>query len=88
MTVITPGRNEPGWKTRVTCVGGEWEKGCGAVLEIEKSDLFVVRSHDICGPRAEPTFRCPCCKVSTGVKGEFSDLPSREAFFAAQPKES
>ncbi|HEU0050484.1 MAG TPA: hypothetical protein VFQ60_00305 [Patescibacteria group bacterium] len=84
MRKLGPGCNEEGWKTVVSCAGERDEMGgavgCGAPLEIEKADLYLVHQHDISGSRDEVKFTCPSCGVENKMPdGEFfRDLPMKE----------
>lgn len=93
MKILTPGKN-PGireWSDEITCTGaGNGNHGCGAVLLVSKSDLYMGASH----ARDETTnyvmFMCPQCGAETDLwngdrpnsqfklpRSEFKDLGSR-----------
>ena len=67
MKVITPG---PNWKIQKACTGaGNGDKGCGAVLEIEREDLrfFSSREGYMRDYPAAVVFKCPCCGLTTDI---------------------
>lgn len=70
MKVIKEGK---GFITEVTCTGkGNGGVGCGAVLGINKEDVYVTSSSDYTGDTEYYyTITCPCCGVET-------DIDSRE----------
>lgn len=58
-----------GWKIKQTCTGnGNGGGGCGALLEVEKDDLYITSHTDMTGETDYYyTFQCPCCKVETDI---------------------
>jgi len=76
MKVIKPGNTMGGdWVAKTICTGkGNGGHGCGAELEVSRSDLF--RTYNSCMGRDEThfiTFMCPCC-------GEFTDIYDTDGY--------
>lgn len=86
MKKIVPGYNEPGWTGQVQCTKQKAHfaaqddgKGCGALLEVTKADLYVVPVHDIRGERSEVRFTCFCGAENLMPFGElFTELPYKQ----------
>jgi hypothetical protein len=59
------------WTGKYKCTGsGNGGGGCGAMLEVAKSDLFHTQSSDYGGGTDHfVTFECIICKTWTDVKG-------------------
>ena len=60
------------WSKKVTCTGrGNGGGGCSAILEIEKTDLYITTSqcYGDSYPETHYTFQCHECKVETDVDG-------------------
>ncbi len=87
MKKIGPGYNEDGWSGEAQCVSRKGKRmiGCGARLEVEKSDLFTVRV-DFMGDQSKGVaFVCPCGIENGMPNGElFTDLPSKEEWMKRQ----
>jgi hypothetical protein len=68
MKKLTPGYNEEGWKTAVQCIGDRKKVGCGAMLEIERSDIRLrdLRHFD----KIEASFTCECGASTAFPHGE------------------
>ena len=69
MKIITPGRQQKGWAKEFSCTGhGNGGGGCGAVLLVERNDLYRTSSSHYDGSSEHyVTFRCPSCGVETDV---------------------
>ena len=76
MKVLIPGRDKEGWTGQFECTGNRFceitykgnKKGCGAVLEVERCDLFITSSHDFAsGDFEEVMFTCPECGKHTWI---------------------
>lgn len=59
----------PGWSIEQTCTGkGNGGGGCGALLAVEKEDIYQTSNTDYTGDTDYYwTFRCPCCGVETDI---------------------
>jgi hypothetical protein len=82
MKLIKKGRPQKGWAKEYACSGdGNGGGGCGAVLLVEKTDLFRTGRHYYDGSSdCFVTFACSACGVLTDVKdypGSTRDLPTR-----------
>jgi len=87
MKIVRPGLNRPDWTTEVTCKG-DWNSGCGAVLEVGLSDLYTQHKHDIGGARTSAHCACPACGTRIeihGVTAFVTTLPTCEEWEAANP---
>lgn len=83
MRIIRHGRDYPEWKKRLECTGSKTanragQSGCGALLEVERADLFMHEA--VIGfPQVQsPCFLCPCCCTITPVNETFRGLPNFE----------
>jgi hypothetical protein len=76
MKVIKKGREQKGWAKEFTCTGaGNGGGGCGAVLLVEQSDVYLTHHYDYGGGHdIYNTFRCTLCGVETDIK---ESLPFR-----------
>lgn len=88
MKLITPGKSQRAWRMTVTCEETP-HKGCGAVLEVGREDVFL----DHVGNRGEPetlaSCFCVCCGtlITIGDARPFlMDLPTREDYATAHPE--
>lgn len=65
----------PGWNIEQTCTGkGNGDGGCGAVLLVEKDDIYMTWHTYLAGDTDYYyTFTCPCCDVKTDIPEE--ELP-------------
>lgn len=71
MKVIKPGRKQTGWAMEKECTGkGNGNGGCGAVLLVEQSDIFLTHRHVHVEHDVFHTFKCVCC----GVLTDFDEL--------------
>lgn len=72
MKVLRPGRVQKGWATEAKCTGGGNQGGgCGALLLVEETDVFVTVTGGNYGgdtPESCATFKCPSCGVLTDLK--------------------
>jgi len=60
---VIKGSTDGQWKARVKC------KSCGAVLEVEKSDLYVANTAVHYGGETwEPRLRADCCVCETYIQ--------------------
>jgi len=90
MKIVKEGRPQKGWAKEFKCTGkGNGDGGCGAVLLVEKGDLFhTYRS--FMGREEEwyTTFECPCCKVLTDIQTPFqsSELPHYKEWKSKLPE--
>lgn len=66
----------PGWSIKQKCTGiGNGGGGCGALLEVEREDIYLTSSTDLSGETDYYyTFRCPCCDIETDVPER--DIPA------------
>lgn len=68
MKVVKPGRDQKGWAQEYECTGqGNGGGGCGAVLLVERGDLFYTARHYLSEVETFITFRCMSCKVLTDI---------------------
>jgi hypothetical protein len=87
MKIIGVGPNEEEWHQEVKCgqvLGG----GCGALLELEAADLYVINSRSLSFPEIFICFVCPVCGTRGSVTGPvafFQKLPTEDAWKQAQP---
>lgn len=72
MKVLEPG---PGWSLKVRCTGnGNGGGGCGALLQIEKEDLYITYHHCYDGSTDTfVTFHCCVCGMETDIDNK--DVP-------------
>lgn len=64
------GREQKGWAKEFTCTGkGNGGGGCGAVLLVERDDLYQTSRSSLGETDYFVTFRCPECKVETDAEG-------------------
>ena len=76
MEVIKKGRKQNGWTKEYICTGhGNKDGGCGAVLLVSASDIFISGYFGDYTETGDPafSFKCPDCEVVTDIKS--SDLP-------------
>ena len=86
-----------GWSKEFECTGkGNGGGGCGSILEVSKSDLYLTRQTDLGGCFEQwITFKCCVCGAETDIadypntKGAISEraskgLPSQKEWDAAQ----
>lgn len=73
MRVIREGK---GWFIEEKCTGkGNGGGGCGALLEVEKNDIYLTYSYDYLGDKSTfYTFKCPCCGTENDIDAEY--IPS------------
>ena len=59
----------PGLAIKQKCTGfGNGGGGCGALLEVEREDIYLTSHTDITGETDYfYTFRCPCCSNETDI---------------------
>ena len=74
---------EPGWGLEKTCTGGgNGNLGCGALLRVEKEDLFHTHSYHHDGSHEiYTTFKCLQCEELTDIKDSIPirfHLPDRD----------
>jgi len=83
MKVIEKGREQTGWSTEARCTGvGNRGGGCGALLLVERYDLFQTESSCRDETTYYTTFRCPECGVLTDLPdAPRFRLPSKQAWF-------
>jgi hypothetical protein len=84
MKVLKPGRAKSGWADEFECTGaGNNVKGCGALLEVEMSDLFQTGRHCYDGSSEYfVTFKCGHCGALNDIPDDkqpcrYYDLPAR-----------
>lgn len=80
MKVVKPGRNDPAWKREFDC------GSCGAVVEVERSDLYTTTTDNFLEGRVtlvEFTC-CSCCYENTVEidQGQWKDIPTYEEWKA------
>ena len=91
MRKIAPGYNEAGWTGQVQCTKSRASiavgldgKGCGAMIEVTKADLYIVTAQDIMGSRKEVRFICFCGAENIMPLGElFTNLPNHKEWLAS-----
>jgi hypothetical protein len=75
--ILKPGNpGQTSWAKEYTCTGaGNGGGGCGAVLLVEKDDVFVTASH--CRDETDyfNTFKCAQCGVRTDIKESLPFTP-------------
>ena len=89
MEVIKPGNGQKEWSEEFTCTGkGNGGGGCGALLRVVQSDLFITASGHYDGSTDYyTTFKCSECSVLTDIttKHKFNRaLPNKRAWEALQ----
>lgn len=68
MKVLKPGRPQFGWAKEFTCTGaGNRGGGCGALLLVERADLFQTMHCARDETDYFATFRCGACGVLTDL---------------------
>jgi len=76
MKVIQRGREQTGWSIQKTCTGaGNGSGGCGAILLVEKADVFSTESHARDETTRYATFKCCECGVMTDLCDK--EVPSK-----------
>lgn len=79
MEILKPGREQKAWPKKFTCTGkGNGSGGCGALLLVEKTDLFYTQEFEREGGGTRHAgFECPQCKVLTDIEDNkfLSQLP-------------
>ena len=89
MKVLAKGSGAKGWSKEMKCSGnGNGGGGCGALLLVERNDLFTTSNSDMSGDTEYfTTFKCPECGVRTDLEGKdrppsviVSSLPSYAAW--------
>lgn len=87
MLVKTQGRHHYAWNALITC-GQRTGGGCGAVLAVERRDLFTEEVAVDEGLKAEKVFclcqSCGSC-VEVGAASEFGKLPDKRSWAAENP---
>lgn len=82
MRVVKPGRNSPEWKREFDC------GSCGAVVEVERSDLYTKTAHEFSGGRATRVkFTCCSCGNEHTVdidRGQWKNIPTYEEWRGLQ----
>lgn len=71
MKVVSSGDGRKGWAKEFKCTGaGNGNGGCGAILLVERGDIYKTHSSDYGGGRdSYDTFKCPQCGNETDVTG-------------------
>jgi len=91
MKVIKKGRQQTGWAKESVCTGkGNGGGGCGAVLLVEKDDLYQTSRGDYLGDYEHyTTFCCSDCAVETDIESPFSPhaLPTKRVWQQAHGKQ-
>jgi hypothetical protein len=86
MKIIKQGREQKGWAAELPCTGGgNGEGGCGAILLVESTDLFLTYNHVHTDTDEFVTFKCMACGVLTDIKHPTPDM-RREARKNERPK--
>lgn len=68
MRLLKPGRQQRGWSMEFECTGhGNRGGGCGAMLLVEKDDVFITESHAMGETDRYNTFKCSECGVLTDL---------------------
>lgn len=79
MKVIKKGRPQAGWAAEIVCTGwGNKGGGCGALLLVEKDDLFKTYRNSRDETETFTTFRCPECGIWTDLNGVSLPFKVRE----------
>lgn len=86
--IIRPGFRDPSWTDEVECLGNSIslfrrQDGCGALVRITLTDLYVVDGSADIHPRPKhAVFRCPCGVETeyrlSGILVESGLLPTRK----------
>lgn len=72
MKVLKAGRDQSSWAKEFHCTGhGNKDGGCGALLLVERADLFLTFSSARDETETYVTFQCSQCHVLT-------DIPSNQ----------
>ena len=75
MNVVRQPRTSSTWETEIEC------RGCGAILRILRSDVYVQPRHDMAGIRDRVIVDCCVCKSQVVVQdrssGNWGELPIR-----------
>lgn len=75
MKVLKIGRKQSGWAGEFTCDGrGNGSGGCGALLLVERDDLFYTTRHYRDETDYFVTFKCSECGVLTDINDIFPGL--------------
>lgn len=79
MKILKPGREQHGWTTEAYCTGeGNGGGGCGALLQVDESDLYRTSSGHYDGATDYfVTFTCPSCRVETDLERVPSTIEHR-----------
>lgn len=77
MQVIKPGKKKTPWSKELKCTGrGNGGGGCGAILFVEKADLFYTEEFEREGGGKRHTgFECPECDTITDISYDCDGLP-------------
>jgi hypothetical protein len=74
--VLKSGNGQKEWSTKVTCTGeGNDGGGCGALLLVGRSDLYLTQSHARDETMSYVTFKCPECQVETDIEDGMQKVP-------------
>lgn len=88
MLVKVQGKHHYSWSAVITC-GQRTGRGCGAVLAVERDDLFTEEVAVDEGQKAEKVFclclSCGSC-VEVGEVKEFGTLPNKRSWGQSHPK--
>ncbi len=87
MKIVKPGRDQQGWAREFKCTGkGNQDGGCGAVLLVERDDIFQTANSCMGETDYFVTFRCMSCGVLTDIAEGVSpesprSLPTKNSWF-------
>lgn len=72
MMIMKGSRTEP-WSKQYECEGNRYKLGCGAVLKLELTDVYVYWNlvNEVC-------FTCPICKAETPVVRPGGPIQSKD----------
>lgn len=89
--IATADKNENIWKHQYTCTGKGWEQHgkhpCGALLEIEATDLFK-RNHTDYSGCTDTYYGFECCECGCFTEINTKDIPNEVLHMAKKYKHS
>jgi hypothetical protein len=88
MKTLEKGRKQKGWSDEFRCTGnGNLGGGCGALLLVERDDVYQTYTHCRDDMTIHNTFMCHECGVETDIKNQLPFIPpSKSAWLKARGK--